>query len=318
MRRHRGLTGRLLLLSVLALVGSACAVSGRGPVDASHAEIHTEAHPLIGVIWSSAREARIDRDGLERELAAARYVLLGEHHDNPEHHHLQASLVAALAAGPHPPAIVFEMLESGQEPAIEAFLAERTTSEARRDVLEFAERVEWAESGWPEFAIYRPLFEVVLAAGLPIFGAGLPRGDSLAPDAPERAPRFGLHEPLPPEERAARIEEMFVAHCEQVPEEILAPMVEKQRARDARMANVLLRAAEQAGRAILVAGNGHVRHAGVEAVLVRAGVERSGIASVGLLEVGSEEREIADTGADRFDFTILTPTIEREDPCKAF
>ncbi|HKJ24674.1 MAG TPA: hypothetical protein VKB65_07620, partial [Myxococcota bacterium] len=104
-----------------------------------------------------------------------------------------------------------------------------------------------------------------------------------------------------------------VGHCELLPREALAPMVEFQRARDARLALALLRGAGESGRAVLVAGNGHVRDGDVPALLERAGVARDAIVNVGLLEAGPE----ADVEADHFDFAFFTPEAEREDPCEA-
>jgi uncharacterized iron-regulated protein len=219
--------------------------------------------------------------------------------------------VAALADGEPAPAVAFEMLDPARQPEIDAFLAGDT-----RDPDAFAALVGWEASGWPDFAIYRPLFRAVLDAGLPIVAAGLPRGGALAPDAPERDAGFGLDEPLPPDEQAARLDEMFDGHCELLPREALGPMVEFQRARDARLALALLRAGAGRGRAVLVAGNGHVRDGDVPALLVRTGVPRDTIVNVGILEAATEPEAADDTEADRFDFALFTEAAERDDPCE--
>jgi len=295
-------------LLALAAGLAACVADGLGPFRAPrHAE-----HPLVGAIWSRTADAPVAIDALEARVRAARFVLLGEVHDHPDHHRLQARLLRAAAGGEPAPAVVFEMLDPTQQDAIDAFLAG-----GGRDPDAFAARVDWAGSGWPDFALYRPLFAAALESGLPLVAAGLSRGDRLAADAPERTAGFGLDEPLPPDERAARLDELFVGHCELVPREALGPMVAAQRARDARMALALLRAAERHGRAVLVAGNGHVRRGDVPALLARAGVARGEIVSVGQLEVDPERPTVAETAADRFDFTVFTPAAEREDPCDA-
>jgi uncharacterized iron-regulated protein len=261
-----------------------------------------------GTIWSRARGAPVARADVEGRLRAARFALLGETHDNPGHHRIQAELVRAIASEGPPPTVVFEMLDPAKQEAIDAFRAE-----GGRDADAFAARVAWDASGWPDFAIYRPLLEAVLAADLKIVAAGLSRGAALAPDAPERTAGFGLDTPLPAAEEAARLDEMFVDHCELLPRESLGPMVEFQRARDARLALALLRAAGKDGRAVLVAGDGHVRDGDVPTMLARAGVARDAIVNVGLLEVGAE----ADREAGRFDFVFFTPEAERDDPCDA-
>lgn len=283
--------------------GLAAAIACAGPVR----ETPPAEPPRPGSAWTRGA-LPVERAALEARLGAARFVLLGEVHDNAEHHRLQAGLVAAAARAGTRPTVVFEMLDPARQPAIDAFLAG-----GGRDPDALAAAVAWEQSGWPDFALYRPLFRAVLDAGLPIVAAGLPRGGALAPDAPERDAGFGLDEPLPPDEQAARLDEMFAGHCELLPREALAPMVDFQRARDARMALALRRAAGDDGRAILVAGNGHVRDPDVPALLVRSGVARAAIANVGLLEV-DPDGEI-DPDADRFDLVLFTAAAEREDPC---
>lgn len=290
-----------------AALASACAC-GSSSGGTAHDAPGPVAHDGSATAVSRAGGAVIERDELLARLRAVRFVLLGEVHDNPHHHRIQAELVAKLARVVPPPAVVFEMLDPERQDAIDAF-----RGEGGRDPDAFAARVAWSESGWPDFALYRPLFEVVLDAGLPIVAAGLPRGRSLAPDAPERSAGFGLDEPLPPRQQAERLDEMFAAHCGLLPREHLASMVELQRARDARLALALLRAASDHGRAVLVAGNGHVRDDDTPALLERAGVARVAIANVGLLEPGSDD----DDRASRFDFRFVTPAAERDDPCES-
>src|SRR6056297_1570918 len=94
-------------------------------------------------------------------VAAQDVAILGEVHDNPAHHAEQAAQVARL----QPAAIVFEMLTDEQ--------AERVTRELRGDAKALAEVLDWAESGWPDFTMYHPIFTAAPEAG--IFGALVPR-----------------------------------------------------------------------------------------------------------------------------------------------
>jgi uncharacterized iron-regulated protein len=302
-RRQRGTAFALALTALSCAAGPSGLPSFTSP---RHAE-----HALVGTIWSRAEGAPIDPAALAARLESARFILLGETHDNPDHHRLQAQFLKQAAAVPPGPAVVFEMLDGSEQGRIDAFLAA-----GGRDPDALAERVRWAGSGWPDFALYRPLFRAALEAKLPLLAAGLPRGQTLPPGAPERDVRFGLDQPLAAAEQAARLDEMFAAHCELMPREALAPMVEIQRQRDARLAHVLLRGQADRGRAVLVAGNGHVRDDGVPDLLRRAGVGRGEILSVGLLEVDPDRPRLADTEADRFDVAVFTPAAEREDPCE--
>ena len=65
-------------------------------------EYRTE-HPLVGKIWGIREEAYVTVDALESALIDSTYVLLGEKHDNPDHHTIQADLIRAMAvAGRNP------------------------------------------------------------------------------------------------------------------------------------------------------------------------------------------------------------------------
>jgi uncharacterized iron-regulated protein len=306
LRRAPG--GQSRIAALVAAAGLACASAQLGRFASP---LHAD-HPLVGLVWSHDAGTPVSFHLLERRVDAARFVLLGETHDNADHHRLQARLLARLAGGSRPPAVAFEMLARGLQPGIDAFLAA-----PGRDPDAFAERVGWETSGWPPFALYRPIFAVALDAGLPILAAGRARDEADDPGAPERDARFGLGLPLPPEEQTARIEEMFESHCGLIPRERLGPMVEIQRARDARMASALLEAAEARGRAVLAAGAGHVERGGVPALLERAGVPRDAIVSVAFLEVSPDAARVEETSAREFDFAVFTPAAEREDPCEA-
>ena len=73
-------------------------------------------------------------------------VILGEVHDNPAHHVFQTDVVAAL----DPAAIVFEMVTAEE--------ARFVTPDLAADAEALSEALGWAESGWPDFALYYPLF----------------------------------------------------------------------------------------------------------------------------------------------------------------
>ena len=53
-------------------------------------------HPLAGSVWDVAAAAFLSAADLIAKLSAANIVLLGETHTNPDHHRLQARIVAGL------------------------------------------------------------------------------------------------------------------------------------------------------------------------------------------------------------------------------
>jgi uncharacterized iron-regulated protein len=286
--------------------------------------LHTE-HPLVGRIWDVGQGRWVDEATLRQALAQARYVLLGEQHDNPDHHRLQAALVRALVQSGRRPALAFEQLDVAQQAKVDASLAR-----APRDVDALALAVDWAGSGWPDWSLYRPVFAAGLDAGLRIVGANLPREQvralmmqgAPAMDAALRE-RLGLDAPLPEDVARAMREEMRESHCNHLPEPMLEPMVLAQRARDAHLVDRML-AADTGDGAILITGGGHARtDRGAPTHLARRAPDRR-VLSVGFVEVGPDLQEPQDAaaafGAQRlpFDYVWFTPAAAREDPCAAF
>jgi uncharacterized iron-regulated protein len=243
--------------------------------------------------------------GIASAAAGAQIVILGEVHDNPAHHDLQAEAVAALS----PSAIVFEMLTHEE--------AGLVTPELARDAAALEDALDWEASGWPDFAMYYPL--LAFAAGGPILGAEVPReaaqgafSEGAAAVFAGDAARFGLHAALPEAEQAAREAEQLAAHCDALPPEILPGFVEAQRLRDAALAAAALSALEEHGAPVVViTGNGHARRDwGMPAVLAVAAPE------VAVLSLG--QFEAAPEGEVPFDLWSVAAPIDRPDPCAAF
>jgi uncharacterized iron-regulated protein len=288
------------------------ALSWQAPLDRDHA--------LVGRIFDARSGTYIGEQELVQRVLGARFVLIGEQHDNPDHHVLQARLLRALVATGRKPAVVFEMLDQEQQPVIDRALADHA------DVDGFGAAVDWAHSGWPPWPLYRPLFAEVLGARLPIVAAGLDRktamrmaGQDLAEVDPALARALEAAGPLPPEQQAALREEMQQAHCGKISAaEMLDAMALIQRARDARLALGLQRAG--ADGAVLIAGAGHVRRdRGVPAYLARAGAGAA--LSIALLEVQPGALQPADYVAQlaaatpSYDLLWFTPRASDTDHC---
>ncbi len=233
-------------------------------------------------------------------------VILGEVHDNPAHHVNQATAVAALA----PAALVFEMFDPAE--------ALRATPAARRNADALADALGWEGSGWPDFAMYYPIF--VAAPEAAVFGGDLRRedvrravSDGAADVFGPGAELFGLTLPLDPEEQGIREAGQMAAHCDALPEEVLPGMVEAQRLRDAALARAVVAAMAETegGPVAVITGNGHARTDwGLPRMLARALPEAS------VLSVGQLEGSPADVPPH--DVWLVTPPHPREDPCAVF
>lgn len=251
-------------------------------------------------------------------MREAEVVFLGEVHDNPHHHRKQAALVAAL----RPAALVFEMLTPAQ--------AESYTHGLEDAAL--AERLGWEESGWPDFALYAPVFAAIPNTAQ-VLGAAVPR-DTLfsvvkageAGPFAQEYPGLGLSGPLPEEQQRERESLQLKAHCNALPEEMLPGMVAAQRVRDAALAHAVKTALTNNpnGVVVVITGNGHARKDwGAPALLATAKPELR-LFSLGQSESSTDENgengnntsKVAISGT--FDAIIASPAQQRPDACAQF
>lgn len=243
-------------------------------------------------------------DALLEDMSAADVVILGEIHDNPAHHDVQRDIVAAL----QPKAVVWEMFTSSE--------ARRITSALIHEPDKLATVLDWADSGWPSFLMYHPIFAAAPTAK--VFGGEVPRQSALA--AIEGGPavafggdatRYGLEEDLPEAEMAEREAHQLEAHCDAIPEHMLGSMVRIQRLRDAILAYQVVKAMEQTGGPVVViTGNGHARRDwGIPVYLERVQPDLD-IFVLGQSEDGQINGE--------FDHVLDSAAIERPDPCEKF
>jgi uncharacterized iron-regulated protein len=312
-----------MVIILFAVLLAACAQPRPAPIDTWQAQTLGD-HPLVGRIWASESRSFVSASDL---LAAAdrHFVLLGEKHDNPDHHRIQAWIVAGLAETGRRPSVVFEMIDEGQAEALAEALAEDPI-----DVAQLGPALDWEKRGWPDWAIYRPVAEAALAQGLEIAPGNISRAyardivkrGEAAISAADRQ-RLSLDRRLPPILYDALIAELAESHCGQLPEDLLPAMARVQHLRDAVMAT-RLRQHDRGDGAILIAGAGHVRNDRAVPWHLRAGQPKAEIFTLALREVAVEgfdpedylERDAA--GRASFDFLWFTPRLDLDDPCAAF
>jgi uncharacterized iron-regulated protein len=243
--------------------------------------------------------------GMIAALAKADIAILGEVHDNAQHHRNQAWVIRELS----PAAVVFEMLSPEQAKIV------NTTSD-RGDALRDA--LDWSNSGWPSWDLYQPVFAAITAEVV-VYGMALPR-ESLSAAVKKGAADvfgaggsdYGLTEPLPASQQQAREALQQSAHCNMLPESLLPGMVEGQRLRDAAFAQKALQAFEQTGGPVIViTGTGHARSDwGMPVALGRASPNTQ-VVSLGQLEESP-------LSAPPYDLWLVTRPAPREDPCEGF
>jgi uncharacterized iron-regulated protein len=203
---------------------------------------HFAKSPLVGNIYDRSGLSGQTLDDLKDRAAASRHVMLGEIHPNPDHHRLQAEFL--VPHGRQGPQTCRGFRNGHTGPA--AHPGQADGQPARRPG-QIAQRLNWKDSGWPDFAMYQPLFEIGLKNNLRLQAGNLEKstvrrlggriGSRLSDT--ERA-RLGLDKPLPEAAGKDMLEVIRTAHCNMLPDTVLPFMRDIQRARDHVMSAAML------------------------------------------------------------------------------
>ncbi len=318
---------RLLLLMLLPGLMVMAALAASAPFGPWQAPLWRD-HPLVGTLYDTRTGRNIDRATLEQRLRRADIAVLGEVHDNPDHHRIQGLLLRAFAQGRNkPPAVVFEMIPTDMQQRLDSILQVEGV-----DADMVFDAVRWDSSGWPSRELYRPVMQAAVDIGAPIIAAGLPR------DNVRKASREGLDallsaseqaalqlQPLSKEMMNALVADIVKSHCDMIPEDVARRMSAAQRLRDALLADGVRRGISRQGSAVLITGNGHARKdRGAPLYLQRHGLPAPLV--IWPTEARGKARTIADLlpgnargkPAALADVIIVTPRAAREDPCKGF
>jgi len=325
MPRRRRVTGAVLAAVVAA--GLVACAGGLPPPAGEWVSAFERDHPLTGRVWQPGHRRFTDVASLQAAVGQSDFVLIGEKHDNPDHHRLQAWLVGRMIEGGRRVAVAFEMFTADQGPAISAYVRDHP-----KDAAGLGAAVNWPNTGWPDWDLYRPIAQAALAAGLPLAAADLPRatvraigraGEGALTAAMRQ--RLGELGPAAATVKAAISKEMRLSHCNMLSDAVADKMVVVQRARDAHMAASLVEAATRPGLhgAVLISGAGHARtDHGVPEFLRRMAPGRK-VVSVGLVESLPDHRKPEDFAEQfsapslPFDFVWFTPRFDAADPCEA-
>lgn len=271
-------------------------------------------HALVGMIWDSGADKFIPADDLFTHIEGVSYLLLGEKHDNPDHHALQLrSLDHVLQTG-NVSAVSFEMMSSEQRPLL------RDLSLSRQNSLEqINEYLQWDNDGW-NWDYYGPLVQRAMQAGVSINAANISNEEMMQVyGAPTVAEIEGI---LNEQTMVALEKDIDESHCGMLPESQFPAMVRVQQARDYAMADSL---APNTGQQlqVLIAGNYHIRRdLGVPNYLLSAqsNLEQSQIVSLAFMEVDGASDDPSDYlqqfgSVKAYDYIWFTPAVSDEDYC---
>lgn len=295
----------LVLLSLLNACSSAnqiadAASSWQSPLYVEHA--------LTGKIWDARADAFINQAQLLAVLQESRVAILGEKHDNPDHHAIQRETLAALNASGNLGVVSFEMLDSSQKAALDTLAGVDLASESA-----VKSHLQWDEEGW-QWDLYGPLILDTARAGVPLRAANISMDEMMSVYGAE------LPEEVASALGAAQLERLYTeideSHCGMLPESQFPAMVRVQQARDASMARSI--GAGEQGVHVLIAGNFHARRdLGVTNYLPAVD---GPVVSVGIMEVNPEMQNPQDylqafSDVLPYDYLWFTPAVSAEDYC---
>jgi uncharacterized iron-regulated protein len=206
-------------------------------------------HADFGVIRELASGRSLTPQQLVERLANAPRVLVGEQHDNPDHHALQLWLLRELAAQRPQGSLLMEMLNPDQQARVDAAQA---ASRAGQPPADPYQALAW-QANW-DWGVYGAVVNYALRQPYPLLSANLDRSQIL--QIYQQPPTLSGAASNRPQVQATLLEDLRASHCGLLPETLLPAMLAVQQQRDRRMAERLLAAPTPA---LLLAGAFHVR-----------------------------------------------------------
>ena len=266
-------------------------------VDASPSQMTAACVPPAHWVVPQAAEPKVEpAEQILARFAEAQVVLLGETHDNAEHHRWELSTIAGLYAL-HPRMVLgFEMFPRRVQPALDEWVAGRT-SEA-----EFLAMSDWERVWGYEASLYLPIFNFARLHRVPMVALNVERrlvtrvGNEGWPAIPE-PDREGVSDPAPASrEYLQSLYPTFLAHHTpgshpsppttapteaQLADPAFSRFVEGMLVWDHAMAQGIAQRLHGSSPPLVVAimGSGHVRHGyGVPHQLRDLGIRRVAVA----------------------------------------
>ena len=271
---------RLFLIAALMLL-SACQHGSAPP-------------PVVGEIRDLRNGQAVTPHELIAQLAKTPRLIVGEQHDNRDHHTLQLWLLQTLGQQRPQGSLLLEMLTPDQQPKLDAV---RRASSMPADL---PAALAW-QKGW-DWALYEPVIRFALSQPYPLLAANL--------DAVELRAFYTK----PPTLNGARsnaasvknelLAQIGESHCGLLPTTQMPAMLAVQQQRDLRMAERLLEAPTPS---VLFAGAYHARKdVGVPIHVLDLGAPEAPT----VLMLAQQGSEVTVAMADYVWYTPSTPVVD--------
>jgi uncharacterized iron-regulated protein len=230
-------------------------------------------------------------------LAAPERLIIGEQHDNADHHVVQLWLLRALGEQRPQGSLLLEMLTPDQQPKVDAVRQEASPPSGLPETL------AW-QDGW-DWNLYGPIIRFALTQTYPLLAANLENSEIRA--FYRNPPVLNGAQSNAPSVKETLLEQIAESHCGLLPESQMPAMLAVQQQRDRRMAERLLAAPTPS---ILLAGAWHARKdVGVPQHVVDLGA----IESPTVLMLAEQGGEVTAAMAD---YVWYTPATPKQDYCE--
>jgi uncharacterized iron-regulated protein len=125
------------------------------------------AQPSVLVCTQTGR--KVGMEDLLRTTQGVRYLLVGESHTNADHHRFQARVINALVDTGRPVIVGLEMFTRPNQVNLAPM------SLGKWDDKTFQEQADWKNQWGFDYALYKPIFDVIRERRLPMVALNVPR-----------------------------------------------------------------------------------------------------------------------------------------------
>lgn len=230
-------------------------------------------------------------------LAAPERLIIGEQHDNADHHVAQLWLLRALGEQRPQGSLLLEMLTPDQQPKVDA------VRQAASPPSGLPETLAW-QDGW-DWNLYGPIIRFALPQTYPLLAANLENSEIRA--FYRNPPVLKGAQSNAPSVKETLLEQIAESHCGLLPESQMPAMLAVQQQRDRRMAERLLAAPTPS---ILLAGAWHARK---DVGVPQHAVDLGAIESPTVLMLAEQGGEVTAAMAD---YVWYTPATPKQDYCE--
>lgn len=254
------------------------------------------APPVVGQIVDLHSGQALTAQQLFERLAPSSRLIVGEQHDNRDHHELQRWLLQALGEQRPQGSLLLEMLTPDQQARVDE------VRQAASVPADLPGALAW-QSGW-DWDLYGPIVRFALTQPYPLLAANLDASEvrAIYADQPTLSGTRSNAAPV----RTQLLAQVSESHCGLLPESQMPAMLAVQQQRDRRMAEQLLAAPTPA---LLLAGAYHARKdVGVPIHVLDLGIAQAPTVLM-LAQQGSE------VTAAMADYVWFTPAKEAPDYC---